>query len=154
MSTGRTAPRGVGATATSQEQESTRLDLGRRRAKRAWDWVVEAKSQGEKYVKLTQKLPSILQVSGLGQTFAYLYSKGYERGRPSGKPEGLLLRQLSDYVRETEKQATTGGDPMEELLNLSAAQYRSASREIMAVAEWLKRFADGKLADAANRDPK
>jgi CRISPR type III-B/RAMP module-associated protein Cmr5 len=88
----------------------------------------------------------MLQVSGLGQTLAYLYGKGYEGGRPNfAKAEGRLLDQLGEYLRETQKRPPDR-DPMDTLLSLNAAEYRDATREIAAVAEWLKRFAEGQLA--------
>lgn len=127
-----------------------RLDLGRRRAKRAWEWVEAARNGNEKgrddYASLSQKLPSMLQVSGLGQTLAYLYGKGYKAGQPTAKAEGLLLKQLGEYLRETYRPAQPpGGDPMAVMLALEPHEYRDASREIAATAEWLKRFAEGQL---------
>lgn len=134
----------AGGSPPSSERAAER-SLGRRRAQRAWEWVNQAKSVREGYTTLARKLPSMLQVSGLGQTLAYLYGKGYERGRPNeGKPEGMLLKQLGGYLRETQKRTTE--DPMEMLLSFSAAEYRDATRQVAAVAEWLKRFTEGQLA--------
>jgi len=131
--------------APSNPERALERNLGRRRAQKAWDWVKQAKNVGEDYAVLARKLPSMLQVSGLGQTLAYLYSKGYEGGRPSlGKAEGRLLDQLGGHLRETQKR--TQDDPMEILLSLGPAEYRAATREIAEVASWLKRFADGQLA--------
>lgn len=119
--------------------------LGRRRAGRAWEWVNQAEDLREKYTILARKLPGMLQVSGLGQTLAYLYGKGYKGGKQNeAEPEGRLLKQLTGYLREMLKRSTE--DPMETLLSLSPAEYRLATREVAAVAEWLKRFAEGKIA--------
>lgn len=138
------APRAGGAPASSER--TIERNLGRRRAQKAWDWVKQAKNLGEGYATLARKLPSMLQVSGLGQTLAYLYGKGYEGGRANlGKAEGRLLDQLGGYLQETQKRPQ-GGDPMETLLSLTPAEYRASTREIAAVVEWLKRFAEGQLA--------
>lgn len=124
---------------------SAERNLGRRRALKAWVWVEQAKGLGEDYARLAQKLPSMLQVSGLGQTLAFLYAKGYENGRPMvDRAEGRLLHQVADYLCETQKRPL-GTDPMEALLALDSAAYRTATREIAAVAVWLKRFAAGRL---------
>lgn len=147
MSTQRT-PRGPGGGGVAPPGGGPphERDLGRRRAKRAWAWVEEAKKkkQGEGYANLAKKLPSMLQGSGLGQTLAYLYGKGFEKGKPKQNAEGVLLVQLSDYVKELQKRAHE--DPMDVLLSLDAAEYRSATREMMKITEWLKRFAEGQLA--------
>jgi len=119
-------------------------DLGQRRARAAWRWVEEGLPLGEKYGILTQKLSSYLQVSGLGQTFAFLYGRGYDRGFPmNGSAHGLLLKQLGEYLKEYTKRSRP--DPMENLLSLTPAEYRAVTQELMAVAEWLKRFAEGRL---------
>jgi CRISPR-associated protein Cmr5 len=126
-------------------QRSIERNLGRRRARHAWDWVAQAQGLGDKYTTLARKLPNMLQTSGLGQTLAFLYGKGCKDGRPNlGKAEGRLLDQLHRYLGETQKRTTA--DPMELLLSLSSTEYRTATREIAAVAEWLKRFAEGKSA--------
>lgn len=141
---------GEGTPPSSAPAPTVERNLGQRRAQRAWSWVQQAKSLGEDYANLARKLPSMLQVSGLGQTLAYLYGKGYEGGRPNfRKAEGRLLEQLGAYLSETQKRQV-GGDPMEVLLSLKPAEYRAATREVVAVAQWLKRFAEGQLAKGSS----
>jgi CRISPR-associated protein Cmr5 len=114
------------------------------RAQAAWTWVGEAEALGDRYGTLAAKLPSLLQVSGLGQTLAFLYARGYDRGKPDErKPHGLLVKQLGGYVQDYCKRPK--GDPMETLLSLTPTEYRAATKELMAIAEWLKRFAEGRL---------
>lgn len=113
----------------------------------AWTWVREAKEgpAQARYGTLARKLPSMLQVSGLGQTLAFLYSKS--RGdKPEHKATALLLRQLGSHLREVSKRSQD--DVMEVLLSLSPGEYRAATRQLAEVAEWLKRFAEGNLPKA------
>jgi len=56
-------------------------DRGRDRALWAWKQVAKIKRSGVEgsYANLARKLPSMLQVSGLGQTLAFLAAKGEVR---------------------------------------------------------------------------
>ncbi|MEZ4363816.1 MAG: type III-B CRISPR module-associated protein Cmr5 [Kofleriaceae bacterium] len=115
----------------------------------AWQWVSQAADHGKaaRYGTLARKLPSMLQVSGLGQTLAFLYSKGYEGPKPkSDSAEALLFRQLGGYLIELSKQAKQPDAAMEALLSLSPGDYRAVTRQLSEVAGWIKRFAEGRLA--------
>lgn len=135
---GETAPSG---------QRIVAKDAGRFRAKVAWGWVTAAEArfpkekERKRYGTLARKLPTYLQVSGLGQTLAFLFSKGE---RDKDKPESLLLSQLSDHLRSRLSPPPTG-EIMSAILELSPAAYRTATREALAIADWLKRFAEGRL---------
>jgi CRISPR-associated protein Cmr5 len=125
-----------------------------RPAVRAWQWVSEAEHHAKpaRYGTLARKLPSMLQVSGLGQTLAFLYSKGYKGGKPErDKAEALLFRQLGGYLIELSKRAQQADAAMEALLSLSPGEYRAVTRQLAEVAEWIKRFAEGRLAGESER---
>ncbi len=124
--------------------------LGQVRAKSAWDMITEAKGKGDRYTTLVRKLPSYLQGSGLGQTFAFLHSKGAGKqdsaeglhSKGAGKQdsaEGLLLRQLGKYLARYLRLPEVR-EQMELVLNLDPADYRRATQELMSLAEWMKRF--------------
>lgn len=115
----------------------------------AWQWVSEAEHHAKpaRYGTLARKLPSMLQVSGLGQTLAFLYAKGYDGGNPSrDKAEAMLFRQLGGYLIELSKRSQQPDAAMEALLSLSPGEYRAVTRKLSEVAEWIKRFAEGRLA--------
>lgn len=141
---GRSTPSAGGA----GEPPARGQDLGRARAKVAWGWVSEVEKRfnaggpKKRYGTLASKLPTLLQVSGLGQTLAFLFSKG--DGGKADKPEGLLFSQLADHLRDRLRKETKA-DFMQIVLDLTPAEYRTATREALAVAEWLKRFAEGRL---------
>lgn len=121
------------------EEATAPRDLGRQRAARAWAWVheVKGKTYETRYGTLARKLPSYLQVSGLGQTMAFLFSRGTDTG------ERALYEHLSGHLRAHFKFG--GRDAMEMIFQMSPSQYRQASQEAAFFAEWLKRFADGLL---------
>jgi CRISPR-associated protein Cmr5 len=116
----------------------------------AWQWVSDAEHHAKpaRYETLARKLPSMLQVSGLGQTLAFLYSKGYEAGRPKNdKAEALLFQQLGGYLIEVSKRSQRPDQAMEALLSLNPGEYRAVTRKLSEIAEWLKRFAEGRLSE-------
>jgi CRISPR-associated protein Cmr5 len=137
----------------STERQPLSLHRPRERARWAWEQVkniggLDDKRVEARYHTLVRKLPSLLQGSGLGQTLAFLFSK---RGQGGQAPEGRLLGQLAQWILPRERQRDPMRDMetlMEELVKMSPALYRHHSRELLIVAEWLKRFADGLLVAA------
>lgn len=115
-----------------------------RRARWAWEEVAKVpKAQAEKYSTLARRLPSLLQVSGLGQTMAFLAANA----KPPDKKEGanaerVLLDQLSEYLGQVMRKERRGLDPLDLVTSLSPMDYRRASWEAQALAQWLKRFAE------------
>ncbi|MCB9796303.1 MAG: type III-B CRISPR module-associated protein Cmr5 [Alphaproteobacteria bacterium] len=137
------------------------VDLQRDRAGWAWACVGTAKKFVGKpdakkafearYGTLARKLPAMLLTSGLGQTLAFLFSKG--QGKGDSKGEGLLLGQLGARLasRALIPALPEGGERdaklMESILKMNPASYRLATQELLACAEWLKRFAEGQLGE-------
>lgn len=121
------------STVTNQAQE---------RAAWAWQAVEEAvRDLGQKkadYGLLAKKLPSWLQVSGLGQTMAFLFSKSKKQANEK------LFTQLSRRI-STMLGAKSRAEGMKVVTEMSPADYRRISYELMRSAELLKRFADGRI---------
>jgi CRISPR-associated protein Cmr5 len=110
----------------------------------AWAWqAVEKGSELRKdkralYGLLAKKLPSWLQVSGLGQTLAFLFSKS------KNEAHNLLYQQVSARVGSL-IHAKGRVEGMKIITELSPSDYRRASYELLRAAELLKRFADGRI---------
>ena len=130
---------------TSQGASGRARQHAQERARRAWDAVDAVTRQAEtlqkRYGTLARKLPSYLQASGLGQTLAFLHAK-HEPSKTTA--EGLLLDHLDNHLRGVLRRQGPQ-DIMALVLDLSPADYRRATRELMALATWLKRFAEGRL---------
>lgn len=132
-------------------------DVQDERAQWAWKQVAVAADLPKisaRYGTLTRKLPSYLQVNGLGQTLAFLYSKRRDTKGRTG--DGLLLVQLGLRLAKEVSgsrsltEAEVDPDPapvMAWLVGLTPDGYRRASHEARCVAEWLKRFAEGRLEE-------
>lgn len=119
------------------------------RAKWAWEAVARASASDDTYLREAKKLPARLLTSGMGQTLAYLHAKQKSGGEPSGI--GLLYAQLGERLRDLQvaarkldKHEASRHSGMDIIVELDARDYRLLSRELLASAEWIKRFAEGK----------
>ena len=102
-----------------------------------------------RYLTLARKLPAMLQVNGLGQTVAFLYSKG--KGAQFIGAEGQLLRLLDELTRLGD--VVPGPvDPMQRIVNMTPTGYRVATQRAMVGAIWIKRIAEGLIIDAPEVD--
>lgn len=107
---------------------SQRRTLEQERAGHAWAAVQRAGSKD--FGSTARDLPAMLQVNGLGQTLAFLRSKGHHD----------LLDGISSWVVP---RVGASEDLLKWIIeDASAVEYRRAASEAMAIAEWLKRFAE------------
>lgn len=91
------------------------------------------------YIK---KMPSMIQINGLGQTIAFYYSKR------SGKKEGIvydaiyhtiqtwLKTKFPDYFKEHQ-------ELVQAVINVHSSEYRLLTVETLALLNWMKKFVDG-----------
>ena len=114
----------------------------------AWAWtkVNEANNRGKvtaNYAIQVRKLPARIQTNGLGQTLAFLYSKGKHQG---DKGETVLLLHLGERIKpllQSDRDLSQVDQIMKALVDMTPDEYRRCTHELMVSAEWLKRFADG-----------
>lgn len=138
--------------ANRPQNSETPVGINNARAKWAWDRVnqvtSEAKGVQSRYSTLVRRLPSMLQTSGLGQTMAFLFSQSKFGSKDQGlgdqaKGSRLLYQHLADRI---EPKQTDAQRAMARIVNMSPDEYRQMGRELQSVAEWLKRFGEGRLA--------
>jgi CRISPR-associated protein Cmr5 len=130
---------------------STQQTLEQRRAARAWQCVEEAKQQQDvvkkKYSTMARKLPSLIQVNGLGQSLAFVYSKAKFEERNRGEEaqaNELIFNQVSDWVKG-ELRISGDKNLLKILVERKSDFYRRATAEAIAFLNWLKRFAEAEL---------
>ncbi len=124
-------------------QQSRQRSLEQQRAAFAWDCVqqVKKKSWASDYGQLAKGLPAMVQVNGLGQTLAFLDSKGKRQDNEHARLAADLSRWVSKQLLGGERDDLipwiTG--------QASAAEYRRATAEALAFLNWLRRFAEAEL---------
>lgn len=127
-----------GATRPSRQRS-----LEQQRAAFAWDCVQQVKktSWASDYCQLAKGLPAMVQVNGLGQTLAFLDSKGKRQDNEHARLAADLSRWVSKQLLGSERNDLipwiTG--------QASAAEYRRATAEALAFLNWLRRFAEAEL---------
>ncbi len=107
--------------------------------------------KGKEYKSYVKKMPMLIKTNGLGAAVAFAFAKGAKNGlAQKNEPWGLLYCQLDRWIRE---KGTLGQLPenrlAEKLTGISSAEYRAATVEILALLNWIKRFADALIEGEA-----
>lgn len=121
---------------------SRRQTLEQQRAASAWENVdAVKKDQQQKYGTLARKIPSMIQMNGLGTTLAFLLAKGKKKSEDG---HTMIFNHLSVWVLSriiTDK-------PSENLMELVRREdvetYRRATVEAIEYGIWLKRYVEAK----------
>lgn len=106
------------------------------RARKAHEAVVKWRGYAKptEYRQELQQLPSRILAAGLGQTLAFYAAKGGPDGDGvEADIGGELAKMLIGKPRCV--------DLLDHLMRCDAAEYRRLTREALAYAEWLKRYA-------------
>ncbi len=121
------------------------------RARWAWEAVSNVDVDDGDYLTQARKLPARLLTSGLGQTMAFLHAKakGQVIDDPkSGRDVEKLYSQLARLIRGESKDDRTA---MDIIVALDPIEYRVLGREVLATAEWIKRFAEGRIKSKGSK---
>jgi CRISPR-associated protein Cmr5 len=122
-------------------------DLEKKRSQFAYGCVVEAienfkkdtKKQKE-YKSYIKKIPMMILNNGLGATFAFIYSK-----KKDGNAYELIYKQVDEWLKKDSKD-----DLVKWIIDQESQQYRATTNEVLALFNWLKRFADGMIEGESN----
>lgn len=115
-------------------------DLAKERSQYAYKCVVEAvkefsdkQQQQKEYKAYVKKIPMMILNNGLGATFAFVYSK-----KKSGNTYQLIDMQTKKWLKVDE-------DLIKWIIDQESPEYRATTNEVLALFNWLKRFADGMI---------
>lgn len=117
-----------------------RQTLEQKRAKSAWDQVESVdENSRSKYATLARKLPSMIQINGLGATLAFLLAKGKSK---SDDGHTLIFRHLSDWLKSQEIVDRSSANVMLFIQHTDMDNYRRATAEAIEYGIWLRRFVE------------
>lgn len=127
-----------------QQIEGGRASFAFQEVKGAVEFL-KAQDKVKLYSSYLKRLPSMIQVNGLGQALAFYYSKR------KGKNEyELIYRSLSNWVLSKPMYAK---EPKKELVEvvveMNSEHYRMVTSEILALLDWMRKFATG-MSDEEN----
>ena len=112
----------------------------------------ESKKLKENYKSVAKKLPVLIKTNGLGQSLAFLKSKGGKKDKKTDmkKDNGYdkLYKQIGDWLQtEDTKGLVQTGELVEQVINLESPAYRQVTVETLALLNWMRRFVDGLMED-------
>ncbi len=113
------------------------------RAKFAHERVQRNRSDGKagEYRQIVVGLPAMIQQCGLGQTMAFLASKG--KGH-----HALALADVEEWLKRFDFARGAQG-VLKALMDGDSRGYRMATVEALAYLQWLKRFAEAAIEKPA-----
>lgn len=129
----------------SNETNIKKLENGR--AEFAYKCVEEAKKPAPNYKNrqsdyrsYIKKVPVLIQTNGLGNTLAYMVSKG--------KAYDLIYQHLTSWLSKEEcgcKALPDHTDLLEFVVSQPSMVYRQVTTECLAFLNWLRRLAEGMI---------
>ncbi|MFA6808277.1 MAG: type III-B CRISPR module-associated protein Cmr5 [Eubacteriales bacterium] len=134
------------------EETDIRVGIENGRARYAFEAVsrfVEKNIKNEKniteYRAYIKKLPAMIQVNGLGQTLAFCFAKGDQYK--------LIYQQIYDWIKQKQPMLLDNYKKnsdmkfVEIVVSMNSNDYRIISNEVLALLNWMRRFADGMIRD-------
>ena len=104
-----------------------------------------SKKLKENYKSTAKKLPVLIKTNGLGQTLAFLKSKG---GNKIINAYDKLYEHIGSWLQtEDTKRLVEKGELVEQVINLESQAYRQVTVETLALLNWVRRFVDGLMKD-------
>ena len=121
-------------------------NIEHKRAKEAWGCIDYVNSEGKdkfkkEYRSVVMKAPTMIIINGLGQTLAFLKSKGKN---DKSKPEEKLYRDIENWLNKR-VQWTANVELIEKVISLPNDKFRYATAETLSFLSWMRRFADAVL---------
>ena len=97
----------------------------------------------DKLRSFIKKMPTMIQVNGLGQTLAFYYSK-----RNKEKEHKVVYDMMNEWLvvrNEVQlfEQAHQQIELVENIINLNSREYKIATAETLAILNWMRRFVEG-----------
>ncbi len=119
------------------------------RAKFAYDCAESAskKKFSKEYKAYAKKIPMLIKTNGLGATFAFIQSKTTATSKAKSNLAYAMLYQHTAVWLQSDGQqwiALSDGEKLAGVLvDLPSPEYRAVTAEVLALFNWLRRFADG-----------
>jgi len=143
-------------------------DLAKERSRFAYGCATQGKSilssfqinneyyKDDKYKSYVKKIPMMILTNGLGATFAFIYSKrkkyDEKKKKRAGEKENpkngydLIYKQVDEWLKQSYIHKSEG-DLIKWIIDQESPHYRATTNELLALFNWLKRFADGMIED-------
>ncbi len=132
--------------------EEKRIGLEQGRASLAYSYVEkvceQTKEVQKEYKAHVKDIPMMIKTNGLGNTLAFAKSKSNKN-----KAYKLILEHILGELTECSLlpgDVTNEDKLVKHIVSIKSAEYRQLTIEIIALFNWLRRFADGKIKEDKN----
>lgn len=118
--------------------ETTISKIENGRAEYAYSCVKQV-GQDKKYKSYVKKLPAYIQTNGLAATLAFIDGK-------KEKAYKKLYEHIGDWLKQDQKKLISleeGKELVRAIVEVDSHTYRAVTNEVLALVNWLRRFADG-----------
>lgn len=135
------------------EEKSVKTTINKR-AKFAYDRVKEvlvglSNDDRKKYKSYSKKLLAMVKINGLAATLAFMLSKKKELAYLK------LYKHIQQWLEDKDcpvnmlysDVSLKSTDLIEKVLSLDSTSYRAVTKEVMELANWLRRFTEGMIKD-------
>jgi CRISPR-associated protein Cmr5 len=135
------------------EKVTVMKGLEQGRASFCYEKVIEAKNKlgdnATDYKSYVKKAPMYIKTNGLGAALAFMKAKGKEK-----KAWDVIYHQVTEWIDKDSKNIiyTEGKDLVEIVVSLETPDYRAWTNEVLALFNWLRRFAEGLIEDPEKGD--
>lgn len=96
------------------------------------------KTVSKEYRSYLKKMPAMVQMNGLGETLAFYYAKDETH-------RDIYFQVIRWLQRKYGKQllGNNESEALHAILRMDSPDYRVMSMEVVALVNWMRRFADG-----------
>ena len=123
----------------SLEQDRAKYAMDRIREVKEKEFQKDYKSYAEEYKSYVRRMPMLILTNGLGNALAFIKSK------KNNKASDQFYTHLNKWLKEM--MIISGDDVLNWITdkNTSSIQVQRATDEILALLNWMKRFAEAEL---------
>lgn len=130
-------------------ENTSRTTLEQGRADFAYKAAVKGSelSKASEYKSYVKKLPMYIKTNGLGAAISFCFAKGNGKNAKADitKAWGLIYSQIEDWLKNHWELSELNKEErlMENLLKMDSPEYRATTIEVLALLNWMRRFAEG-----------
>lgn len=135
------------------KEQSLMQTLEQGRAYFAYQQVQSVAGEGydKEYKAYVKKIPMLIKTNGLGSAVAFVDAKSKGKANNSKLAYGAVYEQITGWLKKDEKTLIDllEKNLTEAILLLDSRNYRAATVEVLALFNWLRRFAEALIEGEA-----
>lgn len=113
------------------------MELERARFAYAKAEVAAGSDFAKKYKSYSRKIPSLIQVNGLGATLAFITTK-------NERAYAQIRKDIHEWLQKSSlNMINKEGDLQKQILSKTSEEYRAITNEVITFLFWLSKYAEG-----------